>query len=378
MAVFTRPDSPFYQLWLEGHVDERGRPRREPTKIRRDAATPDQRRDNRAAAERLYHTRMHELAVGAMDPTAKPPILFAEFAAWFTSHVLPKRRGKEREAELMRPLVKWFGSMLLSAIDRTRVEEYTTARLETPTLIKGKTRTKARAVQAGPKTINREVDLLKGIMQAAVPKYLDASPLYGMKRLLTTTPKRRVLGEDEEVRLLKVMTPDDRAYFLIGLDTLARLSDITDLKLSDDHGDRLWIADPKTGGGFYAPISKRLRKALDAMPAPAEDQVYLFPRRRHASTDRDRRSGVRQMLERYCAIADPPIAYGRVHGLTFHWATRRTAASRMLSRGVPLATVQKVGRWKDATVPLSIYHELIGDDDRQAVETISRRTKARR
>jgi integrase len=375
LGVYTRPTSPFYQLWLDGHLDERGRPRRETTKIRHDAPTPEQRRDNRAAAERLYHTRMHELSIDAQQPDKKPTLLFAEFAAWFTANVLPKRRGKEREAELMRPLVKWFGSMLLSAIDRARVEEYTTARLNTPTLIKGKTRTKARAVIAGPNTVNREVDLLKSMMQSAVPRYLESSPLWGMKRLTTTTPKRRVLTEDEEARLLKVMTPEDRAFFLIAMDTLARLGDIIDLKVSDDVRDRLWIANPKTGGGFYAAVSKRLRKALDALPVPEDGQVYLFPRRRIARTERDRRNGVRQMLEKYCALAVPPIDYGRAHGLTFHWATRRTAASRMLSRKVPLATVQKVGRWKDPTVVLGIYHEMIGDDDRQAVEVIGRRSR---
>jgi integrase len=371
MGVYIRSNSPYYYLWLDGHRDERGRPLREATKIRTDAPTPQQRKDNRQAAEQAYHARMTELARGTLQPTTKPAITFADFAAWFGTNVLPKRRGKERESEILVRLLRWFGPMLLSAIDPSRVEEYTAARLTQPTIIRAKKRTKARSVTAGPNTINREVDLLKAMMQAAVPKYLDASPLYGMKRLATVTPKRRVLSEDEERRLLDVMTPDDKAFFLIGMDTLARLSDILDLKVTDDHKDTLWIADPKTGGGFYAPISQRLRKALDAMPPPATTQIYLFPKRRIASTERDRRNGIRQMLERYCAAVKPKIEYGRARGLTFHWATRRTAASRMLSRKVPLATVQKVGRWKDPTVVLGIYHELIGDDDRRAVEAIS-------
>jgi integrase len=370
MGVYTRPDSPVYWLRLEGHRNALGKPLRERTTIRADADTPQQRRDNRALAEQTYHARMHELAAGRLKPTEKPSITFAAFAAWFSEHVLPKRRGHERERDALPRLLAFFGPMPLSAIDKDRAQEYMTWRLTTPTTIKAKKRTKARTVQAGPNTVNREMDLLKSMLQAAVPTYLDSSPLFGMRRLDAPTPKRRVLTEAEEARLLAEMTPADRAFFLIGMDTLARLSDIIDLKRSDDHGTQLWIANPKTGEGFYAPISKRLRKALDAMPEPDEDQIYLFPNRRVASTERDRRNGVRQMLERYCEQAD--VKYGRVHGLTFHWATRRTAATRMLSRGVPLATVQKVGHWADATVLLGIYHELIGDEDRRAVEAISR------
>jgi integrase len=375
LGVYTRPDSPFFWLWLEGHTNDRGKPLRERTDLRNDAPSAEQRKKNRALAEDRYHKRMAELAAGAMQPDKKPAITFEGFAAWFDTNVLPKRRGREREAEMLRRLVAFFGPLPLSAIDRATVEEYTAKRLTTPTVIKAKRRTAKRTVQAGASTINREVDLLKAVLQSAAPKYLEASPLYGMKRLATTTPKRRVLTEDEEARLLKVMPQTDQAFFLIGLDTLARLSDILDLRVSDDHGDRLWVADPKTGGGFFAPISTRLRKALDALK-PADGQMFMFPRRRLASTERDRRNGIRQMLERYCALANPPIEYGRAHGLTFHWATRRTAASRMLSRRVPLATVQKVGRWKDPTVVLGIYHEMIGDDDRQAVEAISGSTHA--
>ena len=374
MGVFSRPDSPFYWLWLEGHTNDRGKPWRERTDIRRDADTPQQRKDNRALAETTYHARMHELAAGDLRPNEKPSIPFSTFAAWYATNVIPNHRGQDRERDALVRLITFFGSAPLAAIDRARAQEYLTWRMTTPTFIKEKRRTKARRVQAGPNTINREVDLLKSILQAATPKYLEASPLYGMRRLDTVTPKRRVLTEAEEDRLLKLMTPEDKAFFLIGMDTLARLSDIIDLKIEDDHGRQLWIADPKTGGGFHAPVSKRLRLALDALPTPHHTEVYLFPKRRIASTERDRRNGIRQMLERYCKLAR--VEYGRASGLTFHWATRRTAASRMLSRGASIATVQKVGRWSDPTVVLGIYAGLIGDEDRQAVELISQRERS--
>lgn len=367
MGVFVRPDSKYYFLWLDGHTDAAGRPLREKTDVLIDAPSATERKENRARAERLWHRRMVELSDdGHRPPDEKPAILFRTFAAWFEQHVMPTRRGHEREAEMLPRLVAFFGHEPLTAIGPTRATEYMTHRASTT---------------VGPSTINREVDLLKSVLRSAVPDYLQASPLFGMKRLHTPTPKRRLMSEDEERRLLAVMDPEDKAFFLVGTDTLTRLSDIIDLKTEDDHGATLWVADPKQGGGFEVPVSKRLRKALDALP---KDRPFLFPSRRVARTERDRRNSVRQMLERYCAMTEPPIPFGRKRGgLSFHWATRRTGATRMLTRGVDPGTAQKVGRWKDPSIIMGIYHELLDDKARAAVEAVgslpahSRRKKTR-
>lgn len=379
MGIYARPDSPFYWMLLDGHTDGHGNPLRERTKLRRDGPTPTLRRDARAQADVVYHERMLALtrAEGA-HPAKKLAISFTQFVAWFRAHVLPHRRGREREEEILPRLLAFFGELPLTAIDRARASEYATQRLQTPTVIRQQRRTKARRVKAGPSTVNREVDLLKCILQAAVPKYLASSPLFGMKRLDTRTPKRRLMTADEEARLLKVMTPTDAALFLIALDSLVRLSDILDVTWADDHGTSLWIADPKVGGGFDVPLSTRARQALDRIKPRRNLSQPIFARRRVAKTARDRRNGIRQMLERYCARATPPIPFGRRNGgLSFHWATRRTGSTRMLTRGVDVGTVQKVGRWKTPTVVLGIYHELIDDKARAAVETVGFTPKSR-
>lgn len=416
IGVFKPVDSPYFWLWLDGHNDARGRPLREKTDVRADAPTPVLRKENRALAERRFHERMTQLATEGVAG-AKPQITFKTFVAWWQKTALPLRRGREREAYALPRLVTAFGDMAITAVDRHAVQEWIAERLTTQTTIG--TSARAYQVQAGPSTVNREVDVLKAILQAAVPKYLAVSPLYGMKRLVTTTPKRRLMTEEEERKLLAVMAPDDRALFLLALDGLVRLTDCLDVKRSDDHGDTIWIADPKAGGGLHVPVSRRLREALDAMPERAysgrkltgaqvaairamlatgptqskaalarhfgvsetmvrklarapesQPSAFLFARRRIAKTERDRRGTIRQMLERYCRLADVP--YGRaVGGLTFHWSTRRTGATRMLTRGVDPGTVQKVGGWKDATIVLDIYHELIDERARAAVEAVS-------
>lgn len=369
MGVYTRADSPFYWIHPEGYSDARGNPLREPTKIRHDAPTPKLRAEAKQLAQAAYHQRMLDLArEGSGLPVGRPAITFGAFVDWYETHELPKRRGAERERTILPTLRTAFGALPLTAIDRAIVAEWMTARAAARHRVAGKRRVRARTLPPPTAaTINREVDVLKGILQLAVPKYLAASPLYGMKRLRALTPKRRVLSVEDEDKLLRVMSRPDKALFLMGLDTLARLGDILDAQWSDDQGDTLWIRDPKVGGGYAVPISARLRLALDALKGRKRRvSGYIFAHRRQAKTERDRRNGIRQMLERYCREADVP--YGRAQGVTFHWATRRTGATRMLTNGVDPGTVQKVGRWKDPSVVLGIYHELIDAKARAAVE----------
>lgn len=369
MGVYTRKESPYYYLRLDGYVDARGYAVREATHVRADATTPTQRRENRLLAEQLWHARMTELAraTGGPQPT-HPPITFDVFLNWYATHKLPKRRGAERERLILPRLRAAFGAMPLSMIDRHAVEEYTTARLAIPTRITHKDHT--RLVTAHASTVNREVDFLKGILQAAVPKYLPTSPLFGMKRLRRVMPKRRTLTPEEETRLLEVLAPDDRALMIVGMDTLLRLGDLLDLKHSDREKDRLWVRDPKDpqqGTPFWVPLSTRALEALNTLPASSSP--YLFPRRRAAKVERDRRGSVRQMLETACAKVGIP--YGRDRGgITFHWATRRTGASRMIARGVDPKTVQRVGHWATAELVLDIYAEAEDSRAREAVELV--------
>lgn len=373
MGVFKRADSVFFQLYLEPDPARGLLGKKVTTKIRSDAKAKWQRNENLRLATQLYHERMIARARGAAGP--KPAIAFSAFAAWFREHKLPHRRGRERDGGILARLLPVFGAYSLAGITpAVVVERWITPRLTSPTVIKKARGTAARTVQAGPSTVNREVDLLKAVLQAGVPEYLERSPLFGMKRLKTTTPKRRLLQPDEEERLLRVMAPDDKAFFLIGLDALVRLTDILDVKWTDDHGDQLWIADPKAGGGFKVPLSRRARRALDKVPK--NSSLYIFSRRRAAETERDRRNGISRMLRKYCEAANVP--YGRAKGgITFHWATRRTGATRMLTRNVDVGTVQKVGRWKTPSVVLGIYHELIDEEARAAVETVGPRRRKR-
>ena len=77
------------------------------------------------------------------------------------------------------------------------------------------------------------------------------------------------------------------------------------------------------------------------------------------------------VLRRACAKAGVP--YGRAQrGLTFHWATRRTGTTRMLRHGGEgaISAVQRIGGWKSANVPLTIYREVATPEMKALVEVV--------
>jgi len=347
MGLYTRPDSKWWWLYLETAPR---RARKEKTAIRI-GTTSAERRDNRRDAQQVYHQRMSELAATIHHlPVAPSSILFSAYATTYSRDVLSHHRGYEREQEIVKTLIAAFGPLSLPAIARERVQAWMTVR--------------RKAVSGS--TVNREVAVLKPMLRAAVPKYLASYPLAGLKELPVVRPKRRLMTPAEEAKILKHLNADDRAILLVGLDALTRLGDILDLRWEDDHGKTLYIRDPKDptqSRPYEVPVSARLRLALDRL---SKTGPYVFPRRRTASTPHNRAAAVRGALRTACEAAG--IDYGRVKGgITFHWATRRTGATRMLQRGAELKAVQAIGHWKRPDVMLEIYAEASTDAARQAV-----------
>lgn len=379
MGVFSRPDSKYWWLWLENGPQ----PRRVKTKILI-GTTKAQQRDSRQLADEVYHTRMLQIAKGIEGPAKEPDVLtFDAFADWYDTHVIPQHKGYERERQILPRLRAAFGALPLDAITAERVIVWRTTRLVSPVVIThcGGPKGKAHTYPApGPRTVNREVDFLQQMLAEAVrTKQLKVSPLVRLTNLPAPPIRRRTMTPEEEARLLPALYPYDRAILLVGLDALVRLSDILNLRRVDDHGTHLEIRDSKNGRAYSVPVSARLRKALDEVPTDDRLPEWYFPQRRGGKSPRNRTRAFRKALEWACARATPPVPYGKAqHGITFHWGTRRTGASRMIRAGGEkvLGVVQQIGNWKDVSVLVGIYQETITDDMRAAVETVSHGTRS--
>lgn len=369
----------------------------------------------------------------------KAAVTFDTFSAWYDTHHIAHHAGAEREREILKRLRSFFGPYPLDQITKKlvitwRTQRRTTAvtvdrfgagavvpkwrqiydllRLQGPlsltairahfgistrniarTFLTPQTSIYFRSVSRGvwdafgtPKaaahtyrppaarTVNREVDLLQQILGAAVQAgEIAASPIYGLPNLEIVEPIRRTMSEEEERRVLTELAPADRAIMIAGTDTLARMINILDLQWADDHGSTLDIRDPKNGQSHTVPVSMRLRSALDALP---RDGAYCFPGRREAKTAANRRRGFATALRKACERANVP--YGRaVRGITFHWSTRRTGATRMIRRGgeKAIGVVQQIGGWKDPSVLIGIYQETITAEMHAAVELAAPRPR---
>lgn len=351
MGVFTRPDSRYYWLYLET-IEHKER-----TDIRV-GTTTSQRKDSRRLADERYHQRMNELAARLYKlPSAQPAIRFEKYAETYARDTIAHHRGARRELELLKPLRAFFDRDLLTAMDQDRVRRYLTA----------------RSAEVSARTVNREVDLLKAMLRDAAPKYLTVSPIVGMKRLRPLPIKRRLMTAAEERKLLAAGDPIDRALLILGVDGLIRMGDLLDLQPSDRHGRWIYVADPKSGEPYEVFLTPRAAKALDKITTDR----YYFAKFRKAENPRDWTGAVRQRLETLCKEAG--LKYGRKHGgLTFHWATRRTGATRLVvDRRASIPAVQRQGNWKTADTLLGIYTDADRKAQQQAV-SFPRRSRGKR
>lgn len=324
MGVVTRPDSPYF--WV--NLEREGRPPlRESTRILYRGVPPQQLRENRREAERIYNVRMTDLArqrVGLPTSVERQRITLRTWAKWYQTHVTPTKRGAAREVSMIAHLVGYFGGWALDRLDQAAVREYMTARLKAVT----------------PGTVNREVDVLKSMLGAAVPKHLAKHPLRGMKRLRARVPEPPVLSHEDEARLLAVLAPADQALIIAALDTLVRLSDLVGLRWAQDHGTHLEIHDPKARP-YKVPVSTRLRTALDALP---KGSPYVFAHHQRADGGPPSAATVTRMFRFACYQIELP--YGRGHGLTWH-ALRHTGATRAIAAGATLRDLMALGGWAD-------------------------------
>ena len=346
MGVFTRDDSPYWWLWLE---------KAPPGKQKVSSGilvgtTVAQRKDSKRLAEEDYQRRMIDLAEHKVKRLSEGPpmIRFAAYAETYARDVIALRRGARRELEMLKALRLFFGHDLLSNLDADRVRAYIAAR------------------QVQPRTVNREVDLLKGMLRDAVPKYLTVSPIVGLKRLKAPPIKRRLLQPAEEEKLLDACEDaQDRAIIILGIDTMIRLGDLLDLERSEHDGQWLYVKHAKSGDAYETALSARALAVLKEIERT--DERYYFAKFRRAQNPRDWVGSVRQRFEYLCIKAG--LRYGRAHGgLTFHWATRRTGATRyLLEKGSPISAVQKQGNWKHPEMLLRIYAEARQDDQLRMV-----------
>jgi integrase len=332
MGLYLRKDSPFWWMRLERYD------KREATAIPHQGASPEQTRELKRQALDVYNRRMAQLALDH-PKDAKPVVSYRTLSRWYEDHHAAHLRGASRVCSMLRQLAKYFSRFTdVSTIRASDIQEWMTWRKH----------------QVSPSTVNRELDTLKSVLKAGVPRYLEASPASELRRFRVAEAERRVLTQDEEARILAVASPADRAWVMLAIDTLLRLTSTLELKWAQVKLDRGVIVPLNAKVSHDAvPISDRLAAALRALPREGD---YVFPQFR--STPRGGPSAARNAaIRRFASLCHlAGVDHGReVDGVTFH-CLRHTGATRALQRGASVRTVMKLGGWKDERMVMQYVH----------------------
>jgi integrase len=254
------------------------------------------------------------------------------------------------EAGRAKHLIRHLGARRASQLSLREVDRYRADRLDETT---------ARGGPPSPATLDREVELLKRIINYGVEcRRVYANPIARVKLLGKSNIRKSVVKEDAFKRLHAAAAEPLKPILLVAFDTGMRLSEI--LRLRRDQLDltegciELAAEDTKTDEPRRVYLTPRVREALGALEL-AGDYVFTNPK---TGTHYD---DVRKAFASACEAAGLP-------GLWFH-DLRRSFATRAIKRGIPQRVVMRMtGHRSDAV--FKRYNIIFDADVRDAANKL--------
>ena len=335
MGVYTRPDSPYHWIFLEGSRA------RFPTKIRINGGTPAQTKDNKALAEQVYHASMGDTVRERFQlPQATNSVTFKSQADWYTVHHVVKHRGAIQEMRKLTRLIEFFGAYALTEITPTLWTEYETERMTRDGVALS--------------TVGRELAIMKSVLNTAID-HLKHQPLARVKRKSIRLAAKRTITAHEEpafLTALHAIDPELHDMYLVGVGTLLRQENLIYLQRSEHRGDRL-VMTTKTGPHQVlltgpTELQQRAAEVLQRR-MPRDPEGYFFPHWKaiFAPYEDPGHPGVllRKKIQRAAKAVGIPWGLNQ-GGIVWHTATRATGATRLLREyQIDIRTVQVIGGW---------------------------------
>jgi integrase/recombinase XerD len=158
-----------------------------------------------------------------------------------------------------------------------------------------------------------------------------------------------ILSEAQVTLLLAELSPKMRATFAICYFTACRVSEALQLTADDVQGGKISFrrVTTKTNHSREVPIAPALAKILQECQLPTSGKLFGVTRQ---AADKALRKGCDRLA---------------IKGVSTH-SFRRTAATRLHQKGVPLRVIQKIGGWSSLQA-LQLYLEV---SQEQVVEAI--------
>lgn len=247
----------------------------------------------------------------------KERIKFKDFVEMFIENYsrVNKRSWKDDFYRLQK-CIGFFGNIYLHEVAPLDIERFKSVKLD-----EGLTKT----------TVNHYLKILKRLFNIAIEwGYARENPVRRIKLYSEKdTQKERILGEEEEVRLLEAASGHLRPILVVALNTGMRRGEILNLRWEQvDLEQRIiQVINTKSGRNRVIPVNDALFDVLKGLKRNSE---YVFPNPETGGPYRT----VRRSFENACQRA-------KIKGLRFH-DLRHTFASRLVERGVDIVRVKEL------------------------------------
>ena len=303
-------------------------------------------------AEQIMHKRMTEKAEGKLDKVKKEKIKFEDFAQdYLNIHSKQHKKSWETDFHIIKTLNYYFKGKNLYEITPQDIEFYKMDRLKT----------KVAGKPISTSTVNRQMDVLRGIFNKAIDwGKLQSSPMRVVQRLKVTPGRLRFLEKEEIVKLLSNCTKNLKPIVVLALFTGMRRGEIFGLKWHDIDFKRniITLLDTKNGEKREVPMNEQVKTALIRVRKNT-NTAYIF-------CD-EQGNPVHDIRKSYStALRKSGITNFRFHDL------RHTFASQLVMSGIDLNTVRELLGHKDMTMTLR-YSHLAQSHKQRAVELLGKR-----
>ena len=295
--------------------------------------------ENKKLAIRIFDKLKGEIAEGKwFEKLPGENYTFAELMDKYMkeySAVQKKPSSHIRDKSLNAHLKKYFGQLYLPEITSRLIAEY---------------KIKRRNEGACSRTVNYELALMNHAFNIAIREWelIESNPVSKVKKERVRNIIERWLSVDEEKRLLLASPRWLQDIIIIAINTGLRRGEILNLKLSQVDFNRrtLIIYEQKNG-------------AIDTLPLNQKAMGILEDRRRNKLPDCDfafpSQNGTRILDRNLFRAFNAALKRARIENFRFH-DLRHTFATRLVQTGVGIYEVQKLGRWKNASMVMRYAH----------------------
>jgi integrase len=258
----------------------------------------------------------------------------------------------KRDFSSSKRLIPFFGSYRVTDVNPKMISAYKTYR---------------RKKDAAPRTVNIELTLMSHAYEIAIREWewVKDNPVKRVTKERVRNFIERWLTHEDEEKLLKVSPAWLQDIIVFAVNTGLRQSEILDLKWSQIDLTRrtLTILEQKNQGVDTLPLNRTTLQLLSKLAKDPGMRGYVFPSEN--GTRMDNRNLLRAF---YKALKRAGIQSFRFHDL------RHTFATRLVQAGVDLYSVQKLGRWRNASMIMRYAHHH-PESLRPGIEAIDRVSK---